>query len=128
MLSEIAVVITRAAAEAVIILIAAQSRNDDDIILPRRYSIALDRLRDPEFSGCKSVEVISKAKELVSMMELEIERSKEDDKKGRTYYSSRSERRKLRSLARKIGIKNPLIYDKDIYHSSEKKEFINKKD
>lgn len=62
MLSEIAVVITRAAAEAVIILIAAQSRNDDDIILPRRYGIALDRLRDPEFSGCKSVEVISKAK------------------------------------------------------------------
>lgn len=76
----------------------------------------------------KEFEVISKAKELVSMMELEIERSNEDDKKGRTYYSSRSERRKLRSLARKIGIKNPLIYDKDIYHSSEKKEFINKKD
>lgn len=75
----------------------------------------------------KEFELFSKVKELVSMMELEIQRDKEDRKKERTYYSSASERRKLLKTAEKIGMENPIIYKKDIYHSKEKKDYFNKK-
>lgn len=72
--------------------------------------------------------VVDKVKELVEMLKLEIARDEEDKKIGRTYYSSKKERRALRKTAKKAGISNPVIYVKDIYHSKEKKEWDNPND
>ncbi len=68
-----------------------------------------------EFS--KSFAVKDKAEELSKMMELEIQRDKEDKKLHRTYYSSRRENRQLRKIAQKAHIDNPYIVKKDVYHS-----------
>ena len=53
------------------------------------------------------------------MMKLEIERDKEDHKEGRTYYSTMRERRHLKRVAKKIGLENPYIVKKDIYHQTD---------
>ena len=73
----------------------------------------------------KSFAVGDKVEELVEMMKLEIQRDKEDKKLNRTYYSSWLERRRLKKVAKKIGLENPYIYKKDVYHSKEKKEWEN---
>ena len=50
-------------------------------------------------------------------MKLEIERDQEDKRLGRTYFSSMKERRRLRAVAKKIGLEHPFIFKKDVYHS-----------
>ncbi len=68
-----------------------------------------------EFS--KGFAVKDKAEELSKMMELEIQRDKEDKMLHRTYYSSKKENRQLRRIAKKAHIENPYIVEKDVYHS-----------
>lgn len=65
----------------------------------------------------KSFAITDKANELVEMMKLEIERDKEDKRLNRTYFSSKKERKALKKTAEKIGLENPCIYTKDVYHS-----------
>lgn len=74
----------------------------------------------------KQFSVMKKAKELSEMMEIEIRRNQQDKELGRVYYSTFAERRKLRRIAKKAGIKNPLILKKDVYHSKEKVDWKNK--
>ncbi len=74
----------------------------------------------------KEFEIASKAKALEEMMKLEIERDKEDHKEGRTYYSTMRERRHLKRVAKKIGLENPYIVKKDIYHQTD--EYNNKEE
>lgn len=74
----------------------------------------------------KEFEISSKAKTLEDMMKLEIERDKEDHRLGRTYYSTRRERRHLRRIAKKIGCENPYIVSKDLYHQT--KEYSNEEE
>lgn len=68
----------------------------------------------------KEFEISQKAKALEEMMKLEIERDQEDKKNNRTYYSTASERRKLKKLAKRLNIENPCIYKDDIYHAKKK--------
>ncbi len=74
----------------------------------------------------KEFDIVKKAKALEEMMKLEIERDKEDHRLGRTYYSSFRERRHLKKIAKKIGLENPYIVKKDVFHSSD--EFSNKEE
>ena len=53
------------------------------------------------------------AKQLEAMMEEAVKADKEDKENKVTYYSSASERRKLRRVAKKAGIENPYIF-KDV--------------
>lgn len=59
-----------------------------------------------------------KVKQLYEMFQLEIKRDKEDHILGRTYYSTITERHRLRKLARQAGIENPYIVKKDIFHQT----------
>lgn len=65
----------------------------------------------------KNFSIDDKVNELVEMMKLEIERDEEDKRLNRTYFSSRKERKALNKIAMKIGLENPYIYKKDVYHS-----------
>ena len=59
-------------------------------------------------------------------MEREILLDQEDHKLNRTYYMSPRERRHLKRTAKRIGLENPYIPDKDIYHDLG--EFSNKEE
>ena len=65
----------------------------------------------------KTFAIDGKVKALQNMMKLEIERDQEDKMLGRTYFSSMKERRRLRAVAKKIGLEHPFIFKKDVYHS-----------
>lgn len=71
-----------------------------------------------EFS--KTFDITNKVKELYQRMVDEYNKNEEDKKRGRTYYSSITERRHLRRSAKHAGIENPYIVKKDIYHSRKK--------
>lgn len=87
---------------------------------------AVEELSKKYVEYSKEFDIVKKAKALEEMMALEIERDKEDHRLGRTYYSTVHERRHLRKIAKKIGLKNPYIVKKDLFHSSD--EFSNKKE
>lgn len=64
----------------------------------------------------KQFNIDFKVEELSKMMEHEIALDKEDHRLGRTYFMSGRERRHLKRTARRIGMANPYIPDKDVYH------------
>lgn len=75
----------------------------------------------------KTFEISKKVDALIEMMKLEIERDKEDHKLGRTYYSTKYERYRLRKTAEKIHLEKPYIVKQDIVHSKDN-EYSNKEE
>ena len=77
----------------------------------------------------KTFEIGSKVDQLLDMMRLEIERDQEDHRLNRTYYSTVAERYHLRRTAKKIGLENPYIVKKDVFHDKTlKHQFDNKEE
>ena len=69
----------------------------------------------------KTFDINNKVKELYQRRQNEYNKNEEDIKLGRTYYTSRAERRHLKKTAKKAGIENPYLAKKDIYHHKKSK-------
>ena len=86
----------------------------------------VERLSQEYIEYGKTFNIDDKVAELAKMMEREILLDQEDHKLNRTYYMSPRERRHLKRTAKRIGLENPYIPDKDIYHDLG--EFSNKEE